>query len=90
MRQIRVWVLLAVLLQSVAQGEVIRFDRAEPGSLPAGWTIAMTHAGGAPNGRSFATKLRPDPPTVFAQISQRRNRGAIPVSHLGQRNDSQW
>jgi hypothetical protein len=29
-------------------GETINFDRVAHGLVPAGWTVAMTHQGGAP------------------------------------------
>jgi len=38
----------AILLPLIAHPEVIRFDNAAPGTLPAGWSVAMTHAGAAP------------------------------------------
>jgi hypothetical protein len=80
MQEIRVWVLLAVLLQGVAHGEVIRFDRAEPGSLPAGWTIAMTHAGGPPKWQIVRDETAGHPQMVFAQISRDRTAGRFPLA----------
>ena len=44
----RKWVPVAVLIQAAAQGELIRFDHAAEATLPPGWTVAMTHSGGAP------------------------------------------
>jgi len=40
--------LLDLLVGSHASSEVIRFDAVTPEGLPTGWTVAMTHGGGAP------------------------------------------
>jgi hypothetical protein len=49
--------LIAIAVQGIARGEVIRFDHATTGSPPAGWTVAMTHAGGAPNSSSRGVRI---------------------------------
>ena len=80
MREIRVWVLLAVLLQGVAHGEVISFAHANPGSLPAGWTVAMTHAGEAPKWEIIRDETAAHPPMVFAQLSRDATAGRFPLA----------
>jgi hypothetical protein len=57
--------LLGLLVCSSARAEVIRFDGA-PKGVCRGWTVAMTHEGGEPDGKSRATRgaksaLRPRP-----------------------------
>jgi len=44
----RAWLTGVLLFQGAALSETIRFDHAAPGSLPAGWSVTMTHTGGAP------------------------------------------
>src|SRR5881397_1211298 len=34
------------MLASAGTAEIINFDSASPGAVPAGWTVAMTHKGG--------------------------------------------
>jgi hypothetical protein len=80
MQEIRTWVLLAVLLDGVVHGEMIQFDRATPGSLPAGWTVAMTHAGGAPKWEIVRDETAAHPPMVFAQVSRDPTAGRFPLA----------
>lgn len=80
MQEIRAWVLFAVLLEGVVHGEVIQFDRATLGSLPAGWTVAMTHAGGAPRWEIVRDETAAHPPMVFAQVSRDSTAGRFPLA----------
>ena len=41
-------ILAAMLLTRVASAETVTFETAKIGSLPPGWTSAMTHSGGEP------------------------------------------
>lgn len=77
------WYLLSLLLGcSMASAETIRFD-GTPGSLPAGWTVAMTHAGGDPRWQITRDPGAPSPPFVFAQVSQDRKAGRFPLAIWG-------
>jgi hypothetical protein len=73
-------VLVAVFLQGVGHCETIRFDRAVPGSLPVGWTVAMTHAGGAPKWEVVRDDTAPHPSQVFAQVSRDTTAGRFPLA----------
>ena len=79
----RVYLLFAFLGCSMALGETIRFDGATPGTMPAGWTAAMTHAGGEPRWEIARDPGAPSPPFVFAQISQDRTAGRFPLAIWG-------
>src|SRR5262249_14145400 len=60
--------------------EVIRFDRAAEGSLPPGWTVAMTHAGGAPKWEAVRDDSAAHPPLVLAQVSRDPTAGRFPLA----------
>lgn len=79
----RVYLLVGFLSCSIAFAETIRFDEGTPGSLPAGWTVAMTHAGGEPRWEITRDAGAPSPPLVFAQISQDRTAGRFPLAIWG-------
>ncbi len=80
MEHIRAWVLFAMVVPGIARAEVIRFDQAPPGSLPAGWTVAMTHAGGTPKWEIVRDETAAHPPLVFAQVSRDRTAGRFPLA----------
>ena len=69
----------ALILQAGAFAEVIRFE-AEPGTLPRGWSVAMTHDGGAPRWEIVRDESAPSPPYVFAQLSPDRTAGRFPLA----------
>jgi hypothetical protein len=75
----RKWVPVWLFIQAAIHGEVIRFDRGAEGSLPAGWTVAMTHAGGAPKWEIVRDESAPHPPLVLAQISRDATAGRFPL-----------
>lgn len=70
----------ALLLHSLAFAEVIRFEAESPGNLPRGWTVAMTHDGGAPRWEIVRDESAPSPPYVLAQLSQDRTAGRFPLA----------
>jgi hypothetical protein len=77
----RMRLLLALLLIGNCYGgaEVIRFD--DPiGKLPDGWTIAMTHTGGAPRWEIVRDGTAPSPPNVLAQVSRDSTAGRFPLA----------
>ena len=80
MRLTKGWVTATMVLQLAAHSEVIRFDNAAPGSLPAGWSVGMTHAGGAPRWEVVRDDTAPHPPFVLAQLSRDATAGRFPLA----------
>jgi hypothetical protein len=76
----RVYLPVALMGCSIASAETIRFDGSTPGNLPAGWTVAMTHAGGDPRWEVTRDPGAPSPPFVLAQISQDRIAVRFPLA----------
>jgi hypothetical protein len=72
--------IVAVLLSSAVRAERIRFDAAAEGSMPRGWSIAMTHEGGEPEWRIVRDPSAPIPPFVLAQTSRDRTAGRFPIA----------
>src|SRR5713101_5123863 len=60
--------------------EVINFDNATVGAVPPGWTVAMTHAGGAPRWDVRGDDSAPSRPNVLAQVSTDRTAGRFPLA----------
>src|SRR5215208_1884166 len=75
-------VLTAVCLcaAGLSRGEVIDFDKAKEGSLPTGWTTAMTHKGGAPRWEVVRDATAPSKPNVLAQLSNDATAGRFPLA----------
>ena len=73
-------------LASMTGAETIRFDSAPPGSLPAGWTVAMTHAGEAPKWEIRHDSSAPSKPNVLAQLSADRTDARFPMVILNNVN----
>ena len=69
-----------LVLDSLALAEVIRFEADKPGTLPRGWSVAMTHDGGAPRWEIVQDESAPSPPYVLAQLSQDRTAGRFPLA----------
>ena len=69
-------------LASMTVAETIRFDSALPGSLPAGWTVAMTHTGEAPKWEVRHDASAPSKPNVLAQLSADRTDARFPMAIL--------
>jgi hypothetical protein len=80
---VRVHLLSGLLFCAIASAETIRFDGGTPGTLPAGWTVAMTHAGGEPRWVITPDPGAPSPPFVLAQTSQDRTAGRFPLAIWG-------
>jgi hypothetical protein len=76
----RVWVTVALLLQAADRPELIRFDNAAQGSLPPGWSVAMTHSGGPPRWQIVRDDSAPHPPLVLAQLSRDPTAGRFPLA----------
>ncbi|HEY1183762.1 MAG TPA: hypothetical protein VGE89_06235 [Bryobacteraceae bacterium] len=71
------WISFGLLASS---GRVITFDRAAVGHAPAGWTVAMTHAGADPRWEVRQDNSAPSPPYVLAQISADRHNDRYPLA----------
>jgi hypothetical protein len=72
--------LLALTAFSVCRAQMINFDQAKIGSVPAGWTIAMTHEGGPPKWEVLNDPSAPSKPNVLAQVSTDRTAGRFPLA----------
>ena len=72
---------LAVPVFTVLCGaQTINFDSSGVGSVPAGWTVAMTHTGGAPKWEVLKDDTAPSKPNVLAQTSTDRTGGRFPLA----------
>jgi hypothetical protein len=71
---------LALAALSICRTQSANFDRDKPGSVPAGWTIAMTHEGGAPKWEVLKDDSAPSKPNVLAQLSADRTAGRFPLA----------
>ena len=60
--------------------ETINFDKAAPGAAPPGWTIAMTHQGGAPKWKILKDDSAPSKANVLAQVSNDTTGGRFPLA----------
>ena len=80
-------VAFAVLFAPAAVvAEVIDFESADLGSVPAGWSISMTHDGGLPRWEIQSDATAPSGPKVLAQLSTDRTSGRFPLAiHDGAR-----
>src|SRR6266496_4733259 len=65
---------------AAARAEVIRFDHVAEGSLPPGWSVAMTHSGGAPKWEIVRDDSAPHAPLVLAQLSRDTTAGRFPLA----------
>jgi hypothetical protein len=74
------WLSMALLFQTAGQSEVIRFDHATPGTLPPGWSVAMTHTGGSPRWEIVRDDSAPHSPLVLAQMSRDATAGRFPLA----------
>ena len=72
--------LMGFLSCSVVTAEIIHFEGEKPGTLPSGWTAAMTHAGGETLWQIVSDPSAPSPPYVLAQLSQDRTAGRFPLA----------
>jgi hypothetical protein len=53
----------------VSAGTIVNFDSGPVGKTPPGWTVAMTHHGGAPQWEIRKDQSAPTQPYVLAQVS---------------------
>jgi hypothetical protein len=78
----RILQVLCVLacVTGLAGAETVRFDRDQAGRTPSGWTITMTHQGGAPNWSVTRDETAPSPPNVLAQLSSDATSSRFPLA----------
>lgn len=62
--------------------KVVTFDRYPVGSIPPGWTVAMTNSGSPPRWEVRSDPSAPTQPYVFAQISTDPRRDRFPLAIL--------
>ena len=73
-------------LPVIGAAEIINFDSAQVGSVPPGWTVAMTHTGGAPKWEVLNDPSAPSKPNVLAQTSSDPADGRFPLAILDKAN----
>ena len=71
---------IAAVSAATCFAETITFDNAIAASVPAGWTVAMTHKGGAPKWEVVRDDTAPSKPNVFAQVSKDATGGRFPLA----------
>jgi hypothetical protein len=73
-------------VSALGWAEVIAFDNAQTGSVPPGWTVAMTHTGGAPKWEVLNDASAPSKPNVLAQTSSDPTDGRFPLAIFDKAN----
>jgi hypothetical protein len=72
--------LVLILVAFSGSAETVNFDSAKTGALPAGWSAAMTHQGGAPKWEVLTDSTAPSKPNVLAQTSTDNTGGRFPLA----------
>ena len=72
--------IFALTVFPVCRAEMINCDRGTAGAPPEGWTVAMTHEGGAPKWEVRSDDSAPSKPNVLAQTSTDRTAGRFPLA----------
>lgn len=73
-------ILGAAVLIPALSGVTITFDKDKVGSLPRGWTSAMTHTGGEPRWEIVVDASTPGKKQAFAQRSTDKTSGRFPLA----------
>src|SRR5215472_11299288 len=73
-------ILVAGMLLHAVPSEVVHFAGAAVGGVPAGWSVAMTHAGAPPRWEIGFDDSAPDPPFVLAQTFSDSTPGRFPFA----------
>ena len=78
----RLLLVSAALLSFAAFGaaQMLNFENCVPGTLPPGWTTAMTHKGTPPKWEVVRDESAPSPPYVLAQVSKDGTAGRFPLA----------
>jgi hypothetical protein len=69
-----------LVLPVLVSAQVINFDNQQSEKPPQGWTVAMTHTGGAPKWEIVKDPTAPSPPNVLGQVSTDRTGGRFPLA----------
>ena len=69
-----------LLFSALGAAQSVNFDSSPIGAVPNGWTVAMTHAGGAPKWEVLKDDSAPSKPNVLAQTSDDRTGGRFPLA----------
>jgi hypothetical protein len=75
-----------LVLPVIGAAEIINFDSFQPGPVAPGWTVAMTHTGGAPKWEVLNDPTAPSKPNVLAQTSSDPTDGRFPLAILDKAN----
>jgi hypothetical protein len=78
--------LFILALPVLACAQLINFDNQQPGNPPQGWTVAMTHTGGAPKWEIVKDPTAPSSPNVLGQTSNDRTGGRFPLAVFDKAN----
>jgi hypothetical protein len=73
----------SVLAPAVALGDALDFEAADIGTVPTGWTVAMTGDGGQPRWEVIRDATSPAGEKVLAQLSDDRTSGRFPLAIHG-------
>lgn len=73
-------------LAVACSAQSVNFDSAKAGTVPPGWTVAMTHSGGPPKWEVLADPSAPSKPNVLAQTSSDKTDGRFPLAILDSSN----
>jgi len=71
--------LVLALHLSLLAAKTINFDHDKVGEVPKGWSVAMTHQGGAPKWEVLAEPTAPSKSKVLAQTSSDATGGRFPL-----------
>src|SRR5215469_16925431 len=74
---------VALLFDSLAAAEVVRFEANAAAKTPPEWSVAMTHDGAPPRWEIVRDESAPSPPYVLAQLSRDRTAGRFPLAIWG-------
>jgi hypothetical protein len=80
MSGIRPLAMIFLVLNVTVRAEVIRFEGCQPGTLPAGWMVAMTHKGEPGSWQIVRDETAPSPPYALGQLSRGRTAGRFPIA----------
>jgi hypothetical protein len=69
-----------VSLAAFGAAQMVNFDNCVPGTIPSGWTTAMTHKGTPPKWEVVRDESAPSPPHVLAQVSKDGTAGRFPLA----------
>ena len=72
-----------LLAPALALGDVLDFEGGDVGSLPTGWTVAMTSEGGQPRWEVVRDSTSPAGENVLAQLSDDQTSGRFPLAIYG-------